>query len=63
MAISLEIVERDTIEFKDIQESMKLARKENATETYEHLKKRYKALKSILGVAGVNMTDIDEIKE
>ena len=42
---------------------MLIARKENATETYESLKKEYLYLKSFLNVAGVNLTDIDEIKE
>lgn len=42
---------------------MLLARKENAVETYADLKKEYLSLKAILNVAGVNLTDIDEIKE
>lgn len=50
-------------DFKEIQEYMSLAKKENATETYEKLKKKYLSLKAILNVCGVNLTDIDEIKE
>lgn len=42
---------------------MLLARKENAAETYAELKKEYLSLKALLNVAGVNLTDIDEIKE
>lgn len=42
---------------------MLLARKENATETYAKLKKKYLSLKAILNVCAVNLTDIDEIKE
>lgn len=42
---------------------MHLSKKENATETYAELKKEYLSLKAILNVAGVNLTDIDEIKE
>lgn len=42
---------------------MVLAKKENAAETYAELKREYIVLKAILQVAGVNMTDIDEIKE
>ena len=63
MAASLEIIERDTIEFIELQKSMQLARKENANETYDNLKKRYIALKAILSVGGVNMAEIDVIKE
>lgn len=42
---------------------MLLARKENAVETYADLKIEYKTLKALLNVSGVNLTDIDEIKE
>ena len=50
-------------DFKKIHRYMHLAKKENATETYVELKKEYLSLKAILNVAGVNLTDIDEIKE
>lgn len=63
MPTSLEITKDTIIEFKDIQEAMLLAREENATKTYAKLKARYTSLKAILNVAGVNMTDIDIIKE
>lgn len=63
MAASLEIIERDTLEFKNVQKAMVSAKKENATETYAILKERYASLKAILTVAGVNMSDIDIIKE
>ena len=46
-----------------IQEYMLSARKENATETYAKLKKEYLTIKALLNVSGVNLTDIDEIKE
>ncbi len=39
------------------------ARKENATETYSILKEEYLSLKALLNVIGVNMIDIDLIKE
>lgn len=42
---------------------MLLAKKENATETYNSLKEDYFSLKAILNVAEVNLTDIDRIKE
>lgn len=57
-------VARDAIEqFQKIQNHMLIAKKENATETYASLKKDYLSLKAILNIAGVNLTDIDEIKE
>ncbi len=42
---------------------MLLAKEENSAKTYAKLKKEYLYLKSFLNVAGVNLTDIDEIKE
>ncbi len=42
---------------------MLLAKKENATETYAKLKDEYLIIKALLQVSGVNMTDIDKIKE
>lgn len=50
-------------EFKDIQRYMALAKKENATETYAELKDKYLLLKALLNNLGVNLTDIDKIKE
>lgn len=40
-----------------------MARKENAVETYADLKEEYLTLKALLNVSGVNLTDIDRIKE
>jgi hypothetical protein len=42
---------------------MTIARKENATETYTELKSEYLSLKALLNVIGVNLIDIDIIKE
>ena len=57
-------VTKDTIEhFQEIQRYMLIAKEESATKTYAELKKKYLSLKAILNVAGVNLTDIDEIKE
>lgn len=42
---------------------MLLAKEENATKTYAELKDEYLSLKAILQVSGVNMTEIDKIKE
>ena len=42
---------------------MMIAKEENATKTYASLKKDYKSLKAVLNSLGVNLTEIDEIKE
>lgn len=63
MPDTLEVI-RDTIEqFQKVQKHMLIAREENATRTYESLKDDYLSLKAILNIAGVNLTDIDKIKE
>ena len=63
MPSTLEVA-RDTIEqFQKVQKHMLIAREENATRTYESLKDDYLSLKAILNIAGVNLTDIDKIKE
>jgi len=57
-------VAKDTIEqFQKVQKHMLIAKEENATKTYDSLKDDYLSLKAILNVAGVNLTDIDKIKE
>lgn len=63
MPNGLEVAKAAIEDFKKIQEYMLLAKKENATETYAKLKDEYLSLKAILNVAGVNLTDIDKIKE
>ncbi len=63
MPSNAEIV-KDTVEqFKKVQRYMLLAREENATKTYSELKDDYISLKAVLNVMGVNLTDIDKIKE
>lgn len=63
MPNTLEVV-KDTIEqLQKIQKHMLIAKEENATRTYDSLKDDYLSLKAILNVAGVNLTDIDKIKE
>ena len=42
---------------------MALAKEENTTKTYANLKKDYICLKALLNVAGVNLTELDRIKE
>lgn len=57
-------VAKDVIEqFQKVQKHMLIAKEENAARTYESLKDDYLSLKAILNVAGVNLTDIDKIKE
>ena len=63
MPNGLEIAKAAIDDFKKIQRYMLLAKKENATETYAELKEEYLSLKAILNVAGVNLTEIDKIKE
>lgn len=63
MPDGLEITKAAIDHFKKIQEYMILAKKEHATETYAKLKDEYLSLKAILTVAGVNLTDIDKMKE
>ena len=63
MPSGVEVAKAAIDDFMEIQEYMLLAKKENAAETYSKLKKKYLSLKAILNVCGVNLTDIDEIKE
>lgn len=58
-----EIMKNAMEEFRKIQKYMLLARKEKATETYAELKEEYLILKALLNNLGVNLTDIDKIKE
>lgn len=58
-----EIIQKGLEDFQKIQHHMLLAKKENATETYESLKNDYLTLKVLLNSLGVSLTDIDKIKE
>lgn len=58
-----EIMKNAMDDFKDIQEYMSLAKEENATKTYAKLKEQYLILKALLNSLGVNLTEIDRIKE
>ena len=58
-----EIIERSVNEFQKVQKRMLLAREENAIKTYEDLKEDYISLKVILASMGVNITELDRIKE
>lgn len=63
MPSGIEVTKAALDDFKKIQKYMLLARKENAVETYTELKDEYLTLKALLNVSGVNLTDIDKIKE
>ena len=63
MQILIDITKLSLDDFMKIQKYMLLAKEENATKTYAELKEEYLTLKALLNVSGVNMTDIDRIKE
>ncbi len=63
MPTSLAVIKAAIDDFKKIQKYMSLAKEENATKTYAELKDEYLSLKAILQVSGVNLADIDKIKE
>ena len=63
MPTGIEVTKTALDDFKKIQEYMLLARKENAVESYAKLKDEYLTIKALLSVSGVNLADIDKIKE
>ncbi len=63
MPINLEIVKTTIDVFAKVQRRMILAKKENAPETYADLKEEYISLKALLNIAGVNLNELDKIKE
>lgn len=63
MPTGIEVTKAALDDFKKIQDYMLSAKKENATETYAKLKDEYLTIKALLQVSGVNLTDIDKIKE
>ena len=58
-----DIIRDSVVEFSRLQDWMISAKKNNDTETYELMYKRYIELKVILTTAGVNLAEIDRIKE
>ena len=58
-----EIVRDSVVDFSRLQDWMISAKKNNDLETYELMRKRYIELKVILTTAGVNLTELDKIKE
>lgn len=63
MPSGIEVTKAALDDFKKIQKYMLLAKEENAVKTYAELKEEYLTLKALLNVSGVNLTDIDRIKE
>ena len=63
MPSDLEITKAALDDFAKVQRRMLLAKEENAAKTYADLKDEYLTLKAMLNVAGVNLSDIDKIKE
>lgn len=63
MPTGLEVTKTAIDDFAKVQRRMLLARKENAVETYADLKEEYITLKALLQVAGVNLSELDKIKE
>ena len=58
-----EIIKDALNDFQKVQKHMLNAKSENASKTYEGLKDDYISLKALLTSLGVNLTDIDKIKE
>lgn len=58
-----EIIKDALNDFQKVQKHMLNAKSENASKTYEGLKDDYISLKTLLTSLGVNLTDIDKIKE
>lgn len=56
-----EMIKISVEEFSRLQKYMRLADKESAT--YKEMKKRYIELKVILTAFGINLTELDYIKE
>lgn len=63
MSSGLKIAKAALDGFAKVQRRMILAEKEHAVETYADLKEEYIYLKALLHTAGVNLTEIDNIKE
>lgn len=63
MPTGIEVTKVALDDFKKIQRYMLLAKEENATKTYSELKEEYLTIKALLQVSGVNLAEIDKIKE
>lgn len=63
MPSDIEVIKQALDDFAKVQRHMLIAKEEGAAKTYASLKKEYLTIKALLNVSGVNLTDIDEIKE
>lgn len=63
MSEDLAVIRDALNEFQKVQKRMLTAKEENAIRTYAELKEDYLAIKALLSVSGVNLADIDKIKE
>lgn len=63
MPTGIEVTKQALDDFKKIQEYMLLAKKESAVETYAKLKDEYLTIKALLQISGVNLSELDKIKE
>lgn len=63
MPTDIAVIKAALADFRKIQEYMLLAKKENATETYAKLKDEYLTIKALLSISGVNLAELDKIKE
>ncbi len=61
--VTEKLLKRSINDFQKVQAHMLIAKEENATRTYESLKSDYLSLKAVLTSLGVNLTEIDKIKE
>lgn len=58
-----DIVKDSVVEFSRLQDWMISSREHGDTDTYNMMHKRYIELRVILSTAGVNITELDKIKE
>lgn len=56
-----EMMQRNVEDFSRVQDWMELAEKDS--EVYRAMKKRYNDLKVILTASGINLTELDRIRE
>lgn len=58
-----EIMKNAMDDFREVQRYMILAKEENAKRLYAELKEKYIYVKAFLNSLGVNITELDKIKE
>ena len=58
-----DIIKDSVVEFSRLQDWMVSAKEHGDTDTYNMMHKRYIELKVILSTAGVNLAELDKIKE